>query len=210
MSNEAGIAIGPILFVIAILGVLAMVLSTDRGGLGTAIVADRVTADIQSQANLIRTKIDQCNLQYASYAKLQENANASFIPLTDQYPSSDTTNGTVVSSLLCDPMGTQNIWFEASVPQPTAGFGRWLYINASSSGGGRCIWTMPTIANPANNSGLVEGLKKAAAKFTNQTSCSNAVTCGATEAIYNPVSSSQKFVVWITIPTGSPDSHCLP
>jgi hypothetical protein len=207
--SQAGIAIGPILFVIALLGILAVVISSDRGGFGTAIVSDRITADIQSQASLIRTKIIECNIKYGT------NLNG------DGYPASDTSNGTAVSALNCegDPAGLQNLWngSRATVlPPPTGGFSSWTYINTNGSGlggtatGGRCIWIVPTLPNPSGNSGLVDGLKKAADKFTHQTTCTNATTCGATEVLYDPSSASQKFVLWISIPTGNPDSHCLP
>jgi hypothetical protein len=76
--------------------------------------------------------------------------------------------------------------------------------------GGRCIWIAPTVSSPSGNSGIVSGLTKAASKFTHQTTCSDAASCGATEVIYDPASSSQKFILWISIPTGTPDSHCLP
>jgi hypothetical protein len=102
------------------------------------------------------------------------------------------------------------------LPPPTQNFGSWYYINTNGTGlggtatGGRCIWIVPTISNPASNAGIVAGLTKAASKFTNQTSCSNNATCSATEVIYDPASASQKFILWISIPTGTPDSHCLP
>lgn len=207
--SQAGIAIGPILFVIALLAILAAVVASDRGGFGVAIVSDRITADIQSQASLIRTKINECNIKYGT------DLNG------DGYPASDTSNGTLVSALNCegDPTGLQNLWngSRATVlPPPTNGFGPWHYINTNGSGlggtatGGRCIWSVPTTSNPVGNSALVAGLIKASEKFTHQTSCSDAASCGATEVIYDPASTSQKFVLWITIPTGSPDSHCLP
>ena len=62
-SSNAGIAIGPILFVIALLGILAAVIAAGTGDFGTATVADRAYNDIYSQANLIRTKINECNLE---------------------------------------------------------------------------------------------------------------------------------------------------
>lgn len=205
-SSEAGIAIGPILFVIALLAILAAVVSADRGGFSSAIITDRVVADIQSQASLIRTKINECNIKYGT------NLNG------DGYPSSDTSTGTLVSALNCtgDPSGMQNLWTgqrATTLPPPTAGFGPWYYINSNGSGlggtatGGRCIWTVPAGANPSGNGGLVEGLTKAAGKFQNATSCNP--TCPQ-EVVYDPSSTSQKFILWITLPTGTPDSHCLP
>ncbi len=208
-SSEAGIAIGPILFVIALLAILAAVTASDTGGFGVASIADRITADVQSQASLIRTKINECNIKYGT----SENG--------DGYPASDTSNGTLVSALNCagDPSGSQNLWNglrPTTLPPPTQSFGAWHYINSNGAGlggtatGGRCIWTAPSVSNPKANSGIVSGLEKAANKFTHQTTCTDAASCGVAEVIYDPASDSQKFIVWITIPTGSPDSHCLP
>lgn len=209
LSAQSGIAIGPILFVIAILALLAAVISAGFGDFGVASTADRVAADVQSQANLIRAKINECNIKYGT------NANY------DGYPASDATNGTVVSALNCagDPAGQQNLWSGArttSLPPPTTGFNNWFYINTNGAGlggpatGGRCMWITPSVNNPSGNSGIIQGLSKAASKFTNQTTCSDAATCSTAEVIYNPASSSQKFVLWITPPTGTPSSKCLP
>jgi hypothetical protein len=206
---QAGIALGPILFVIALLGVIAAVIAADPGGFSTAGATDRIAADIQSQASLIRTKINECNIKYGT------NLNY------DGYPSSDTSNGTLVSALNCDgdPSGLQNLWNgerATTLPPPTQNFGAWYYMNTNGTGlggtatGGRCIWIAPTISNPSSDAALVDGLTKAANKFTHQTTCSNNTTCGAAEVIYDPASASQKFILWISIPTGSPDSHCLP
>lgn len=203
-SMQAGIAIGPILFVIAILGILAVVISSNIGEFGTAGVVDRISADIQSQASLIRTKINECTTKYGT------NANY------DGYPSSDASNGTLVSALDCtgDPTGMQNLWSglrATTLPAPTPGFGNWYYINTNGTGlggaatGGRCIWIAPTTANPQNSTGIVQGLTKAATKFRSGTAYS-----AGNEAVYDPASTSQKFVLWITAPTGTPDSHCLP
>ena len=62
-SAESGIVIGPILFVLALLAILAVVMSSNMGNYGSASITDRVGADIVSQANLIRTKIYECNIK---------------------------------------------------------------------------------------------------------------------------------------------------
>src|SRR6185312_2545386 len=87
---NAGIAIGPILFIIALLGILAAVIAAGTGDFGTATVADRIYNDIYSQANLIRTKINECNLKYGT------NNNG------DGWPPSDPTNGTALCALTCE------------------------------------------------------------------------------------------------------------
>ena len=159
---------------------------------------DRITADVVSQANLIRNTISQCNLQYSLSV-----ASGSVLPKTDPYPASDTSLGTAVASLVCDPTGSTSLWNDKMLPPPTSGFSPWMYIDASASGGGRCIWITPSGSNPANNLQVTGGLTRAASKFNSSTSFST-----STEALYNPAGTSQTFVVWITLPTGMPNSHC--
>ncbi|HEU0118381.1 MAG TPA: hypothetical protein VFR09_07080 [Alphaproteobacteria bacterium] len=203
-SAQSGIAIGPILFVIALLALLAAVMAAGFGDFGVASVTDRISADMQSQASLIRAKINECEIKYGT------NNNY------DGYPPSDTSVGTAVSALNCegDPAGSQNLWNglrPAVYPQPTGGMNQWYYINTNGSGmggtatGGRCIWTTPSVSNASSNAGVVAGLSKAASKFTHGTTYAS-----SSEVVYDPASSSQKFVLWITLPTGTPDSHCLP
>lgn len=199
LSPEAGIALGPILFLLGILGILSIVMSAGSGSFGSAGTTDRVKADIVSQANLIRAKINECNLMYGT------NANG------DGYPSSGGVS-IAVSTVTCtgDATGMQNIWSgarTASLPPPTLGFGNWYYINTNNSGlggsatGGRCIWIKPTSVN----NGVKAGLTKAAAKFTSSTS-----NDGASEVNYNPASTNNRFVVWISAPpaAGQENAEC--
>jgi hypothetical protein len=199
-TQDSGIAIGPILFVIALLGILAAVIAAGTGDFGTASVADRVYNDVYSQANLIRTKINECNLKYGTSAG------------GDGYPAvNDDTVGAPVCSLTCvgDPstaevgldcagngMTEQNLWFgirPTQLPPPTSGFQQWWYTNAGASGG-RCIWTQPT-STPASQ-GVIAGLTHAAQQFSSQ------------EVVYNPAGTSQRFVIWLTMPTGTQDALC--
>src|SRR5262249_9032071 len=154
--------------------------STSSGGFSTAGTADRITADLASQANLIVSKIQECNTKYGT------NNNY------DGYPSSDVTNGTLVSALECqgDPSGSENLWTgirATTLPPPTSSFGPWYYINTNNSGmggsadGGRCIWILPSVSSPSANAGLVEGLSNAAKKFTH-----DVVYSTTAEVIYNP------------------------
>lgn len=194
-SSNAGIAIGPILFVLAMLGLLAsMMASGGSGSFGSAGTADRVTADIVSQANLIRAKISECQMQFLVNGDVTPGG-----PCSDQYPCSDTTDGTLVSDLTCpnDPLDSGNersLWMglrPAAYPQPTQGFDQWMYMNAGDAGG-RCIWTAPT-SGPAS---FKEGLTRAATKFTSQ------------EVSYDSGSNTQKIVVFITRPSGAANSKC--
>lgn len=181
LDSSAGIAIGPILFVLAMLGALATAMSTSMTGFTTAGVTDRVSADIVSQANLIRVKINECNLLHGTYNN------------GDGWPASDPTNGTKVADLECigDPAGRKNLWSgvrNVLLPPPTRGFNEWYYMNAGATGG-RCIWTTPI--NPDAG-----GLDTAATKFSSQ------------ELKYNPSGGTQKFVLFITMPSGAVDANC--
>jgi hypothetical protein len=195
-SSTAGIAIGPILFVIALLGILAAVFAAGTSSFGVATMADRVTADINSQSNLIRSKINECYMQ-----SLANNTDNSAAPCSgDTYPCSDQTNGTLVTNLTCPgdalvSAAQQNIWTgprNALLPPPTSGFTPWMYMNAGSTGG-RCFWTQLT---GSKNGGVVSGLVNAATKFSSQ------------EISYDSSSSTQKFVVFMTLPTGTVNAHC--
>jgi hypothetical protein len=208
LSSQSGIAIGPILFVIAMLAVLAVAMQSGGGGFGQASVTDRISADISTQANLIRAKITECNTVHGTDSNY------------DGYPSSlsgGTVTPTLVKNLNCngDTAGQQNLWTGArntSYPPPTTGFSDWYYVNTNSAGlggtatGGRCIYIKPTSSGQQTNSGLVAGLTKAVSKFTHSTT-----NDGASEINYDPASSSQKVVLWITVPAqGSEDSNCVP
>lgn len=208
--SQSGIAIGPILFVIAILALLAAVISAGFGDFGVAGITDRVSAEVQSQASLIRTKINECNLKYGTANNYDGFPDSGGAPILVKNLD---CAGDVSSGL------STNLWSGAratTLPPPTMGFGDWNYINTNAAGmsgtpmGGRCIWIEPNGKNPSSNSGIVQGLTKAASKFTHQTTCSDAASCGQTEVIYDPASASQKFALWISVPTGAPDSNCMP
>lgn len=198
LHPSAGIAIGPILFLLAILGVIASVMASSGGGggFGAASVSDRVTADIVSQANMIRAKVNECQLQYLTNGQTYASAPCE----NDAYPCSDQTNGTLVSALTCpnDPLisgAEQSLWTglrPSQLPQPTAGFKPWRYMNGGDSGG-RCFWTS---LSGSKTGTLISGLKRAAQKFT------------SAELAYDDTTNSQKFVVFITTPTGTATDNC--
>lgn len=193
-AAEAGIAIGMILFVIAILAVIGVAMSASGNFMGTTVTPDRVVADIKSQANLIRSKILECN-QY-SFDRGD---------LSDKYPES-TGTGTLVESLDCLafvaqgttlPSNLTNLWTGAhpsSLPPPTAGFEKWYYKNAGPTGG-RCIRIQPLTAS-ATDIGVKNGLAQAATYFSSQ------------EVVYDSNSSSQRFILWITKPSSSAHADC--
>lgn len=192
LPPSAGIAIGPILFMLAILGVIASVMSAGGStSFGTAGVSDRVTTHITGQANLIRTKIEECRLQYEIKGR-----NYSSEPcLGDSYPCADEVDGTPVAELTCpnDPLkvdgSEHSLWSGlrvASFPPPSDGFTPWMYFNGGVEGG-RCVWTAPIKGSV--NVGAKQGLHRAAKKFTSQ------------EIGYIEDSGSQKFVLYITRPS---------
>ncbi|MBI3418868.1 MAG: hypothetical protein HY053_01870 [Proteobacteria bacterium] len=186
LALNSGIAIGMILFVIALLGVIAIAISASSGNfMGTTIVPDRVAHDMKSQANLIRNKILEC------YTYGYDRGE-----LADKYPSS-TGNGTAVDSLDCPAYtsGQQNLWTgqsPAAFPPPPAGFGPWYYVNAGANGG-RCVRIQP---NTPSDVGIKNGLAQVSVAFS------------ANELVYDSSSSSQRFILWITRPNGSASADC--
>ena len=146
LPAAAGIAVAPILFVIAIIGVIIAALSAGGNSLGgAAIREDRVIADLGGQIDLIRAKIDECVMltrQQPTYA----NPN----PVQYTYPGNTQLDTPIaVSALNCpgDPAGRQNLWTGArpsALPAPPSGFAAWQYVNHGNpddgvSPGGICI-----------------------------------------------------------------------
>jgi hypothetical protein len=189
LHSESGIAIGMILFVISLLAVITIAVSSSGNFMGTTVTPDRVTADIKSQANLIRSKIMECFMNGRS----NERGD-----LADLYPAS-TGAGTAVTDLDCPSFtsGQQNLWTgqsPASLPPPTTGFDPWMYKNAGSVGG-RCIRIQPT-SGFVNDLGTKNGLAQVSTAFSSN------------ERIYDSGSSSQRLIIWITRPTGAADADC--
>lgn len=146
LTSQPGIAIGPILFIVAILAVLAGAMSSGFGSYGVSATEDRIKTEIRGQANLIRAKIQECYMTTMG-------------SLNFDYPSGPTPNGTLVTNLDCpgDPTGQQNIWRGArptSLPPVPRGFGEWYYYNYNK---GRCIIITPTTSG-ASQAGVQSGL----------------------------------------------------
>ena len=187
LPAESGIAIGMILFVIAMLAVIGIAVSASGNFMGTTITPDRVSADIKAQANLIRSKILEC------YTYGYDRGD-----LSDKYPLS-TGTGTAVSALDClsYPAGLQGLWTgqsPASLPPPPSGFDAWVYKNAGAAGG-RCIRIQPSTGK-ATNVGLKNGLAQVSSYFSSN------------ELSYDSNSASQRFIIWITKPTVAADTDC--
>lgn len=209
LSSESGIAIGVVLFALAIIAVVAIAMSAGGNTMGSsAISIDRISADVKSQGDLILTKIRQCYTtatidQQANCANNAWNAVASAytrpecngtIDQTVYYPVGAAPAGILVSSIVCPGYqstdGT-NLWTgnaPAMLPPPSSGLNPWYYVNAGDSGG-RCIRIEPTAAALAD-SAVRAGLAQAANAYASN------------EYTYTPGSASQRFILWITLPAG--------
>lgn len=179
LPSDAGIAIGPILFVLALLGILAAYFASDIGQMGTATRADTITPQLTTQANLIRSKFHECNM------------------VRGGWPTEPV--GNLVKDVECpnDPSGLENLWTGAravALPPPPSGFDAWKYYDYSGSSGGRCVMTKPS---STASTATKQGIAQAFAKFSTQ------------EADYAPAGSNQKFIIWITRPTGAAGANCV-
>lgn len=150
MKNfQRGIAIGPILMVVALLAILGGLISSGMGSFGGNATTDRIRTEVRGQANLIRSKIQECHM----------------ITMGNQGFGWPVGAGVQVRNLTCpgDPAGSQNLWSgrrPASLPPPVPGFGEWFYHNYSH---GRCIGIMP-VGGTASG-GMADGLRAVAGLF---------------------------------------------
>lgn len=189
LHPESGIAIGIILFVVAMLAVLGIAISSSGNFMGTTVTPDRVAADIKSQGNLIRSKLLEC----FSYGRATERGD-----LSDLYPTT-TGSGTAVSALDCPSYtaGQQNLWTgqaPASLPPAPTGFDAWVFVNGGAASG-RCIRTQPS-TGMATDIGIKNGLGQVSHNFSSD------------ELVYDSNSSSQRFILWVTKPTVSAGADC--
>lgn len=190
---ESGIAVGVILFVIAILAVVAIAFSASGNFVGSTLTIDRISKELRSQADLIRAKINECYMNTSNI----DHSGGDYYPTTNFPPS--TGSGTAVASLTCPTYGSgvDNLWSgqsPATLPTPPTGFDSWYYVNAGDSGG-RCIRIQP-LAGFVNDNGVRQGIVETAAGFS------------GLEHVYDPNSSSQRFILWITKPTGPASADC--
>lgn len=146
---QRGIAIGPILMVVALLAILGGLFSSGMSSFGGNATIDRIRTDLRGQANLIRSKIQECYM----------------VTMGNQGFGWPIGAGIQVRNLLCpgDPSGTQNLWSgrrPASLPPVVPGFNEWVYHNYAQ---GRCISATPTALTATGP--MADGLRALAGLF---------------------------------------------
>lgn len=209
-SSEAGIAIGVILFALAIIAVISVAMSAGSNFAGTTIATDRVAAEVKSQALLLTTKIREC-YNHGLSAKQAECDNNTLlsdgswsrsgcnpIDKTSYYPTS-TGTGTAITSVTCPSFdaSSNNLWTGQApllLPATPAGMDTWYYVNAGDSGG-RCIRIAPSTAN-LTNAAIKQGLIEASSAFSSQ------------ELTFDSAGASLRFIIWLTRPTGTASADC--
>ncbi|MCL2473687.1 MAG: hypothetical protein FWF23_02110 [Alphaproteobacteria bacterium] len=109
IKSNSGIAIGSILFLILLLGILTVAFASTSGNFGAALSSDRVVNEIYTQANLIRNTIAKCKAEF----EMRRNISSFGIkqicpkPLGGGYPLSfdgSNLNPVSVDKLVCSPL----------------------------------------------------------------------------------------------------------
>jgi hypothetical protein len=242
-NSESGIAIGVILFAIAIMAAVAIAMSAGSNSTSQTITIDRIASDVKTQGMLIVSKIRQCHSiwvddqrAYCDNGVLTGSGNSrtgdtacppaanapyyldcngidytkNFYPQASSCPATPVvTTTTAVTAIQCPayepsvPVDTgsakKNIWtgeYPATLPAPSGGMDVWYYVNGGDAGG-RCIRTQP-LASTVSDAGVQNGLALAAKSFTSN------------EMVYQPASASQRFILWITPPSGTVVPGCQP
>ena len=213
LSSESGLAIGVILFGLAIIAVVTIAMSAGSNTMGSStITIDRVSSDIRSQADLIAAKIRQCyttavNDEVSSCtnntfsAGVWSRPSCNTIDRTTYYPVG-ASPGITVTSVICpgyNNTDATNLWtgkFPAMLPPTSNGLNPWYYVNAGDSGG-RCIRIQPLAAS-VNDASVKAGIAQATNVYS------------ANEYVYTAGSASQRFIYWITRPSGAASADCTP
>lgn len=194
-SPQAGVAVGVILFVLAMLAVVATAYTASGNFTGSTITPERIGRELRAQADLIRTKINECYMNFKDI----DHSGVSHLNDTN-FPASSGT-GTLVESLECPTYGTgtKNLWTGQSsvmLPPPPKGLEKWVYRNAGAIEG-RCIRIQPEAANASDNA-FKQGMAEAAMAFSDL------------ERTYSSPSPSQRLILWITRPSGTAHADCAP
>lgn len=210
LPANAGLAIGVILFALALIAVVTIAFSAGNNFTGSTTTIDSVKANIKAQAVLITAKIQECyshgytakqaycdpNIETSPGVYSRSGCNP--IDKTAFYPTSS-GNGIAVSAITCPSYSTSsnNLWTgqsPAQLPPAPKGFNDWVYVNAGDSGG-RCIRIEPLASN-LNDAATKQGLIEASTSYTTQ------------ELVYNPNGTSQRYIIWITRPSGTASADC--
>ena len=230
IKSNAGIAIGPILFIVAIMAVIAVAVSSATGGFSTVLSADKIESEVFNQASLIRNKIIKCKAEFDLRRNLSSFSGKQLCPNPDGggFPVS-LEEGSRIDELMCSSLvqvlkdsggeccfwqddGCENlnvvsigdsIWEDAVPPSGMSGFKPWKYINDIKNGGGICFWIEANFKNDT----VSEGFARAALKFRH----SNSVADGI--ANYSEVIvSADKFIMWIVPPADEfkVNANCTP
>lgn len=213
-SPESGIAIGVILFALALIAVISVAMSAGSNFSGSVIATDRIREELKSQAQLISTKIRECYSNGLSNKQTDCENNTYVTPSTGSpywtrsgcnpidttafYPPS-TGSGTSIISVTCPGYNpsTNNLWtgqVPLMLPPQPNGLDTWYYVNAGDVGG-RCIRIAPLPAN-LSNAAIKQGLIEASSSFSSQ------------ELRFDPNSAALRFIIWITRPTGAASADC--
>lgn len=214
LSPQSGIAIGLILFVLAIIAVMSVAFSVTGAFTGSTLTPDRISTELKAQAALIRSRIMDCynnglqgkivecsgnvDLGGGSYSRVGCGSGKYPTDTTAFYPVS-TGSGTAIEALDCPSFGAgaTNLWSGQTnlfVPPPPSGLDHWYYVNAGDTGG-RCIRIQPSTGN-TTDSGIKQGIAIAADNYT------------SLEKVYDSAGASQRLIIWITRPTGAASANC--
>ena len=264
--SSSGIAIGPILFVIFVMAIIASAIASTTGAFSANANADKISNELVFQTNLIRNTIANCKMRFelgkgigvGRKGQLCPNPSGGGYPmfLSEINPTNSDSNSSnvFVKDLMCSPLAqiiddtgmcnvitseelealdlehrgsaaVESIWrsekSHLSIPLPIKGFKPWEYVNDIDNGGGVCFWTAPI--NPdSKNSGLVDGIMRAANKFRWSKTVAEGIS-NKSEVILSEVVISgnpdipieflppQKFIVWLVPPKeGQVDAGCAP
>ena len=152
--NNKGFAIGVILLCVALIAILAAGFAISSRGLPANIYTGACVSELVSQANLIRTKIGKCGVDYP------EGDNGTSFHKT--YPAGATE--TEVSALTCPGASAESngLWTGIDgtfLPKTPTGFNSWKYFNDATSA--------RIIIQTTSASSYGTCMEKTAAKFSN-------------------------------------------
>lgn len=187
LKPQRGIAIAPILMIIALLAVIVGAFSRGADMLGgAAINSDRIVYDLRGQIDMIRAKVEECVMV------TRQQGMPQFL-----FPGFDQLDMPIrVMDLECprDSTGQRNLWQgarPAALPSEPRGFQPWLYINHGDpeevSPGGICIMIKPTPESAAQDM-YRDAIRKALRRYSN------------TEVKYDYNDPEQRIIIWLRRP----------